>query len=320
MKSNFIQLVSLLMILFSKTLLIASENLHEHDIVHLRKYDYLVYCAMEDNPHLIESFELLHNEKLIAHDFYDFVTKHLQLGNQESNLDEIVKEAEDLVCKTMKNECLQMINESTPASNNNLDQIKNPTVRYMMQFNNIKMQHLIRSWINLKDDYGKNILHTAVWRDQQDLTRICMNPGADLNIQNKDGYTPLHIAAFNNRKNITWMLIAAGAGINQQNNNGETPLHLASFYNHYEIVWMLIGAKAHMNIATHHGLTPLHAAVSSNSVQAVDMLVHRGAQTDIRNFSGEFAQDLSHKNEIQAIFDKKSVQKIRSQKTCRPIS
>jgi ankyrin repeat protein len=82
--------------------------------------------------------------------------------------------------------------------------------------------------------------------------------GANVDWQDEDNsnQTPLHKAAMKGNEEITRMLIDAGADVNVQNRNGETPLHWAARYRKVEIARMLIDAGARKDILNYRDRLP----------------------------------------------------------------
>lgn len=102
------------------------------------------------------------------------------------------------------------------------------------------------------------MLNKAVIEDDiEAVDKIINKPGFDLITFNDRRYSPLHIAAWNGREEITKMLIKAGADVNSRESvTGKTPIFNAYSY---EIIKGLIDAGADVNIQdTHEYNTVLH--------------------------------------------------------------
>jgi len=74
---------------------------------------------------------------------------------------------------------------------------------------------------------------------------LIMNPVIDVNTKGFGGYTPLHWAAERNNEELFRLLLMGGANINEKNNDGLTPLDLASKNYHYGLFYAAkkLGAK-----------------------------------------------------------------------------
>ncbi len=58
--------------------------------------------------------------------------------------------------------------------------------------------------------------------------RTCINHKADIHFTTQSGNTAVHYATFMQHNDILKILIEAGANINQQNNAGQTPVMVAA--------------------------------------------------------------------------------------------
>jgi ankyrin repeat protein len=105
------------------------------------------------------------------------------------------------------------------------------------------------------DNNGETALHFATLYGNVEISRMLIDAGADLDIQDKwCSKTPLHEAASWGRLEIVRMLIDAGAKVNLQDKWDHTPLHLAANNGSVEIAKMLIDAGADETILNDEGL------------------------------------------------------------------
>lgn len=99
-------------------------------------------------------------------------------------------------------------------------------------------------------------IHTAVASGNAEAVKQHLAAGT--NINEKDpfgGSSPLISAAVFGKNDIAKILIDAGADINFQNNEGSTALHSAAFFCRPEIVKMLLDKKADKTIRNKYGST-----------------------------------------------------------------
>jgi ankyrin repeat protein len=78
------------------------------------------------------------------------------------------------------------------------------------------------------------------------------------------------------------------------NKTGRTALHMAASNGHVDVIRVLLEAGANINAqAGTSGATPLHDAVLARGLKAVPMLLAAGADSSLRNSTGETALALS---------------------------
>jgi ankyrin repeat protein len=83
------------------------------------------------------------------------------------------------------------------------------------------------------DSDGSTALHCATWKGHQEVVKVLLNAGADVNAHNNNehwGTTPLHAAAHANQAAIAQMLIENGADVNTRDKEGRTPLDHTKFH------------------------------------------------------------------------------------------
>jgi serine/threonine-protein phosphatase 6 regulatory ankyrin repeat subunit B len=129
---------------------------------------------------------------------------------------------------------------------------------------------------------------------------IVLGANLDWQGEDNDGYTPLHFATEYGEDEIVKMLIDAGADVNVQSDwNGSTPLYWAAKYKRLGIVKILIDAKAYLDVQDVWGNTPLHMATVNGYIEVVRMLVEAGAKIDIPNNRGETPYDYAETKELK---------------------
>ncbi|KAL8273454.1 hypothetical protein Esti_002520 [Eimeria stiedai] len=151
--------------------------------------------------------------------------------------------------------------------------------------------------------YCRTALWHAACRGHENVTRLLLDRGANVNHQDIRGNTALHEAALHGQQQIAELLIERGACIDVPNfpyvfserptcsfcshdclQLGDTPLFLAVYARRSEIVALLLNRGAEPNRANNAGLTCYHLAGVAASPGFALFLLHRGAYTN--RFSG----------------------------------
>jgi ankyrin repeat protein len=111
--------------------------------------------------------------------------------------------------------------------------------------------------INFENNYGENLLHTAIVSKSLSMVEAVLSAGVDVNKQTKKGSTPLHFAVDRDWFETCSLLIDNGALVNLSDSWGNQPLWVAVFnvVSNYEIVELLIA----------HGGNPNHVNLSGKS-------------------------------------------------------
>ena len=134
-----------------------------------------------------------------------------------------------------------------------------------------------------------------------DIVKMLIAAGADLDIQDKDETTALMLAAdysnYTSTENTVKILIEAGANLDIQDVDGKTALMLAAENSNStsteNTVKILIEAGANLDIQDVDGKTALMNAVENidDTLTTVEMLINAGAKLDISDNFGTTAYD-----------------------------
>lgn len=131
------------------------------------------------------------------------------------------------------------------------------------------------------------------------------NPGL-INSFSNDGFNPLGLAAYFGHEEIAKILIVNGADVNIPANNGYNvyPIHSAVAAKNYAITKMLLDAGANVNVKQQAGFTPLHAAAQYGDIEIIILLLEHNAEVDVAMEGGKTPADLAEEKgftEIAAI-------------------
>ncbi|KAJ3564760.1 hypothetical protein NP233_g8076 [Leucocoprinus birnbaumii] len=141
-------------------------------------------------------------------------------------------------------------------------------------------------WIDVADSHGEQLIHLAASNGHDNVIRILLDKGANIEAPNKNSKTPIHLAALNGHAGVVNLLLDAGAKINARDSNGQTPIHLAAANGQDEMVKNLACWGADVNAQDDRNRTPVHLAAGHGHVKAVEALASNGAEIDSPNIRG----------------------------------
>lgn len=161
-----------------------------------------------------------------------------------------------------------------------------------------KIQELIARGIDINernsDDDGYTAVHFAAWDGKNEILKILISHGADLNIEGlTDGKTPLHLAATTGHTEAVETLILNGADIEARDTcsqnplnpkKGATPLRNAVADQQWDVISILIEHGADVNVLTEPCILGYRKEVN------LERVIHLLAQ-DNANFLGEYSKE-----------------------------
>ena len=115
----------------------------------------------------------------------------------------------------------------------------------------------------------------AVNDGNEDILRILLAHGADVNFKPNDGQSALMIAARKGFENVVRLLIRRGAGINAKDNYGETPLMVAAMEGQREVVKVLLEEGTNRNSKNSKGLTARDLARWRGNIEIANLIKTR---------------------------------------------
>ncbi|XP_016838885.2 ankyrin-2 isoform X2 [Nasonia vitripennis] len=127
---------------------------------------------------------------------------------------------------------------------------------------------------------GFTPLHIAAHYGNEDIARLLIKRGADVNYLAKHNISPLHVAAKWGKNNMVKILLESGAVIDAKTRDGLTPLHCAARSGHEQCVSTLLENSAPISARTKNGLAPLHMASQGDHVDAARVLLYHRAPVD----------------------------------------
>lgn len=122
--------------------------------------------------------------------------------------------------------------------------------------------------------HGFTPLGIAAHFDKEDIVRILLSHHADPNICSQNGYNsyPLHAALNNNNEVISKMLIEAGAEVNIVQSGRVSPLHLAAQHGNIELIIVLLEQGADISARTEFNLTAADLAAEKGFHEIAEIL------------------------------------------------
>lgn len=138
--------------------------------------------------------------------------------------------------------------------------------------------------VNTADETGNSAFKYACGQGHLHIVKA-MIPFADLNDM-ESRWTPLHISVEYAHNDVAKMLIDNGADVNHRNQVGETPLHISCKKGDFECVKVLVKGGADMNAINSVGDTSLHHCAELNLGEIASFLIEYGANPKLTNLKG----------------------------------
>jgi ankyrin repeat protein len=147
------------------------------------------------------------------------------------------------------------------------------------------------------------LLHAAVEKGYLKIVEELFKYGTDVNMLGKStsgkGYMPLHVAAKNKQEEVAKLLINYGADVNAQDETGKTPIFYASQNADLNITKLLLNNDA--NVKDNPEL--LNIAVFSECTETVEVLLEHGADVNTSDKRGRTALHFTALGEDREFFE-----------------
>ncbi len=112
-----------------------------------------------------------------------------------------------------------------------------------------------------------------------------------INSKDAKGFTPLIIAVYNNQQAVTVVLLQHGADVNTQDAAGNTALMGACFKGYNELAATLIKAGASVNLCNFQGAPALTFAATFGQLEIAELLLQNGAEITLKDSRGKSSLD-----------------------------
>ena len=131
---------------------------------------------------------------------------------------------------------------------------------------------------SLQEHKGITALCVAAGMGKNDIVKIFLENGADVDKVTEDGETSLLFASQNGHLNVVKYLVEEGkAEVDKAKNDGQAPLYVASGKGHLEIMKCLVEeGEVDVDKARDTGATTLCAASANGHLKVVKVLVEAG--------------------------------------------
>ncbi|WP_433896576.1 ankyrin repeat domain-containing protein [Sphingobacterium mizutaii] len=128
--------------------------------------------------------------------------------------------------------------------------------------------------INELSSHGFYPLGIASHFGKEDIVRILLRNGANPNSSSQNGYQvfPIHSALSNGQNNIAKMLIEAGAEVNVLQSSKISPLHLAAQQGNIDMIIVLLEHGANIAIRNDFGQTASDMAAEKGFPEIAEIL------------------------------------------------
>mmetsp|Transcript_6714 Transcript_6714/g.8776 ORF Transcript_6714/g.8776 Transcript_6714/m.8776 type:complete len:582 (-) Transcript_6714:1574-3319(-) len=195
-----------------------------------------------------------------------------------------------LACEENNLECAKQL-LATGKVNVDLETTEgNTALHHAVKSANVELVRLLlcnKANVDKANNNGLRPLHWAVQNPSQsrEVIELLLQYGADPNsVSLNELLTPLHIAAVLCNEDVVRVLIEAGANVNAADRDGDTPLHNAAGktengQDRIPIIKNLLSAGAWFKESVNlKGFTPLAAAAAAENREIAAILVKRGAK------------------------------------------
>jgi len=119
---------------------------------------------------------------------------------------------------------------------------------------------------------GETVLIMAMENENNELAKLLIEHGADVNADDAAGVTPLMIASRKGNLEGVKILIDHKADVNACDRDGENALFGAIANGYNDVVKLLIANKANIDVINHNGQTPIKIALKFKNHEAAELL------------------------------------------------
>lgn len=172
-----------------------------------------------------------------------------------------------------------------------LEKLKLMIKMFRNNFEDVKLQEMLKSLIDSEAETGENILHATIERgavgDIKEIVLILVKYKLKDVLQslNELDQNCFHLLVLAGYPNLLRIFLNLGVDVNQADAFGQTPLHLAVLRNDKHSVEELLDGSTtlKLNELNDDGFSPLHLAVMQKNLAIVKILIESGADLRKKN-------------------------------------
>ena len=143
--------------------------------------------------------------------------------------------------------------------------------------------------LNLKYEqwFSTTLLHRAVAADQEEIVKLLIDRGADVNAKDINSNAPLSLTGIHGNVSVADLLVSSGADLNYKGFGGWTPLHMAAFKGHINLVNYFVTIRgAEVEIKDDGGTTAMHCAAFKGHDNVICLLFIKDADVNAMGDEG----------------------------------
>ncbi|KAJ0065952.1 hypothetical protein NL108_000195 [Boleophthalmus pectinirostris] len=226
----------------------------------------------------------------------------------------VVQGKMDVVCDLLK---IYWLENRSPDIYNNLRQTPLHLAVITQQPNMVDALLKAGSDPTSLDRNGQTALHLCCEYNQRECLSLLLSHhsfSTCLEMRNYEGLSPLHLAVLHGHENLARMLLNAGADINAMDNkSGQSPLMHAVESNNVNMVHFLIESGCDVNSQSYSRNTALHCACGRGQVDTVRLLLKNGADSGLKNYHNDTPVMVTTNKKIADVIRGRSSKQMRVQ-------
>jgi len=147
--------------------------------------------------------------------------------------------------------------------------------------------------VNERGDCNSTALTYATMRGREEMVRLLVKNGADVNKENVHGNTPLMMAAIYRHNTLVAFLLEKEADLHAKNEYGRTALMLTAKEGHMDTLELLMEKDANPNEKDFYDMTAAAHARAEDNPEAAHLLEHWHEIKKQRQNAKELAEDIA---------------------------